>query len=330
MNTIQLVLTEKCNLACDYCYMKNKETYMQKDIWEKIYNSIDYKEFEIDLFGGEPLIMFHLIKIICRTLKEDKRCKKINLYSNGLLLDQEKVDYIKKTGINFYLSFDGLWQDGGYEPYLEKKHLFEQITKNPICMIPPKKWHTIVQNYKWFLDVFGMVPNFKIVKDNVWSKMDAKRFNLEFAGLCSSYGNRLKFEQENCLPGIIEHYFLLLIEGIRGKVPNYCGAGKTHFAYMPDGSKHQCARFGSRPTKWNLIPVNVGLKQQCNDCEITNFCEKGCFYNNLDNPSKITGLCDVYKAIYHHIIELNHWLRDNQQWQGIVIQLLKGEKYIED
>ena len=330
--------------------MENKETYMQKYIWDEIYSSIDYKEFEIDFFGGEPLIMFDLIKDICKTLKKDSRCKKINLYSNGLLLDQEKVDYIKKTGINFYLSFDGLWQDGGYEPYLEKKHLFEQIVKNPICMIPPKKPYTIVQNYKWFLDEFGMVPNFKIVKDNIWSKKTATIFSLEFSGLCSSYGNRLKLKQENCMPGIIEHYFLLLVDGIRnGYVDSYCGAGINHIAYMPDGSKHQCARFGSKSTKWGYDAMGMkpphtstGAWSKCGMgiggpnkkeyvCEIIDFCEKGCYYDLLDNPNtKQLGLCTVYKAIYHHIIELNHWLRDNQQWQGIVIQLLKGEKYIED
>lgn len=328
MNTIQLVLTEKCNLNCSYCYMNNRETYMKEYIWEQIYSSIDYKEFEIDLFGGEPLIMFHLIKIIYETLKNDKRCKKISLYSNGLLLDQKKVDYIKKAGIKFYLSFDGLWQDGGYKPYLDKKHLFEQLTKNPICMIPPRKPYPIVQNYRWFLDEFGMVPNFKIVKDNVWSKMDAKRFSLEFSGLCSSYGNRLKLKQENCLPGIIQHYFLLMVDGIKNNyVDTFCGAGKTHIAYMPDGSKHKCARFGSQP----IINMSPFIMKCDNDCEIKSFCEKGCFYDMIWNtgiPSK--ELCTIYKSIYSSIIDMNHWLVDNQQWQQTVVKLLKGEKIVED
>lgn len=327
MNTVQLVLTEKCNLSCSYCYMKNKKTYMQEETWKKIYESINHKEFTIDFFGGEPLIMFDLIKVICETLKKDNRCKKINLYSNGLLLDQEKVNYIKKAGINFYLSFDGLWQDGGVEPYLEKKHLFEQLIKNPICMIPPKKSYTIVQNYKWFLEEFGMIPNFKIIKDNIWSENDAKQFNREFGGLCLSYGNRLRLKQENCLPGIIQHYFLLMVDSITGNFNSFCGAGVNHIAYMPDGSKHQCARFGSLP----ILYMNPFFMKCDDKCEIYDFCEQGCFYDMIWNkgfPSK--GLCVVYKSIYHNIIELNHWLIDNQQWQTIVMQLLKGEKYIED
>ena len=65
---LTLVLTHQCNLRCTYCYEKHKDNKKMTfktacDILTKEMNIEDgSKNVEIDLFGGEPLLEFDLIK----------------------------------------------------------------------------------------------------------------------------------------------------------------------------------------------------------------------------------------------------------------------------
>jgi uncharacterized protein len=116
-----LNITDGCNMLCEYCFAGNKnhksELYMMsEDVAKKsvdflIENSGSKEKLEIDFFGGEPLINFEVIKFVVEYAKwqEKKSGKKVSftLTTNGLLLDDEKIDYINKNMSNVVLSLDG-------------------------------------------------------------------------------------------------------------------------------------------------------------------------------------------------------------------------------
>jgi len=118
---ILLNVTHRCNLACRYCYADYGDyggpaTHMKKEIAKK---SVDFllkasenSEYcRITFFGGEPLLNFDLIKYVIRYAKEQslQYNKKVlfGMTTNGVLLDEDKIEYIHKENIDVTLSIDG-------------------------------------------------------------------------------------------------------------------------------------------------------------------------------------------------------------------------------
>ena len=116
MFQFELVVTEKCNLKCKYCYMKNNPTWMSKDVFKCHYNMLpkimeDYgeKQFMTVFFGGEPLLNWDVIVFATELIKYNPCHAGFIMPTNGLLLTPDKIDYLQKNNINISLSFDGLW-----------------------------------------------------------------------------------------------------------------------------------------------------------------------------------------------------------------------------
>ena len=77
--SITITLTQRCNLACTYCYEHHKSN-KTVDINEakriidiELSNRHNIDSFEFDLFGGEPFLAFDLIKEITAYICEKKR-----------------------------------------------------------------------------------------------------------------------------------------------------------------------------------------------------------------------------------------------------------------
>ena len=117
VTNLELYITEDCNLACDYCFVRDKNHKMMP--LNTIYSAINFlmfysgnqKNLNITLFGGEPLMEKETIyKVVdyIRKIERESVTKKINISvtTNGTLLSDE---FLKRTHdkINFLLSIDG-------------------------------------------------------------------------------------------------------------------------------------------------------------------------------------------------------------------------------
>lgn len=118
---ICLNVTHKCNLHCDYCYGEdgsyggpaihmNRATAEQAvDFLMKESGSSD--SCRITFFGGEPLLNFDLVKYTVKYAKKEasRHNKKIyfGMTTNGVLLDEEKIDFLIKEKLDMTFSFDG-------------------------------------------------------------------------------------------------------------------------------------------------------------------------------------------------------------------------------
>ena len=108
-------VTNKCNTECPFCCMyssRSNSREMDFDTYKKIIDSCD-KEFELQLEGGEPLLHPDLY-LFMEYARYTKRCKKILILTNGILLeqhikrlvmftDQYKIPLEIKVSINYWL-----------------------------------------------------------------------------------------------------------------------------------------------------------------------------------------------------------------------------------
>lgn len=109
-----LMLTDRCQLACRYCFIKHDRQDMRQEILKK---SIDLlltapdENLELQFFGGEPLLRFDLVKKSIAYAYDKSRiaCKNIRflLTTNGLLLDKKKIEYCRNHDTAVLFSFDG-------------------------------------------------------------------------------------------------------------------------------------------------------------------------------------------------------------------------------
>lgn len=360
--TLEVSITEKCNLGCPYCYVANKNTFMTEEMFD---NSIPMlknlmeragaTELSISYFGGEPMINFPMIQYINKRLKEEfgKNFTKSIILSNMTLLDEEKLAWIKENNVNCSWSFDGISSNESRPllPTLENKnkdgkayanimemygdniHLIKEIVQGCKTMIWPGNMAQMVENYQYFVEM-GIDPDFSLVRDDVWTKEDLIAFRGYMKDLTKVYKQSI-IDGNYQIIGFYKLYLLDAIQGLtKGKRPYGCFAGTSGAVLMSSGEFYPCARFASK--KLNLIDENYSFQywneqfnpknyDKCQTCDIKLVCNAGCNFSQLRNDNKpVDSVCELFHIIYEEVMSLTHDLKDNKNYQKMVQELIKG------
>ena len=355
MFQFEVVVTEKCNLFCEYCYMINKDQMMTKEVFDahyaalpKIMNVYNEERFTTTLFGGEPLLNWGLIEYILPIVDADPKCQGITLPTNGLLIKPYMIKTLKKYNVNISLSFDGLWQDGFDSNDISKYRNIVEILGVNTCkvIIPPQSQRgiSLKRNYKWFVEEFGLLnPDFTLVRDDVWEPLDIAVFKHEIKELASQTIEYIKSGIET-MPGIFSLYILDTLAGEKYSKRSFgCFAGIHGLGFMPDGKVYPCARFGSTceyeifDTKtrsiYNMIAknhkkfINKNLTdprtyEKCKKCVLYKYCNAGCTYSQLKN-GVLDSVCELYKASYEQAFRIVEELKNNETFKKIMNNMIK-------
>ena len=116
-----LHIAHDCNLACKYCFAEEGEYHgrralMSLEVGKKaldflVANSGNRRNLEVDFFGGEPLMNWDVVKELVkygRSLeKEHNKLFRFTLTTNGVLLNDEVMEFCNKEMSNVVLSLDG-------------------------------------------------------------------------------------------------------------------------------------------------------------------------------------------------------------------------------
>ena len=108
---ITLILTLQCNLRCRYCFETHTGDHMTRETafaaFDRIAASGD-PQGGVSFFGGEPLLQKELIRDCVEYAQRfSPMTFRYNMTTNGLLLDQEFLDFADRNGIMIALSHDG-------------------------------------------------------------------------------------------------------------------------------------------------------------------------------------------------------------------------------
>jgi sulfatase maturation enzyme AslB (radical SAM superfamily) len=68
-----------------------------------------------------------------------------------------------------------------------------------------------------------------------------------------------------------------------------------------------------------LIPEYHRMSE-CQTCEVKNYCEKGCLFEQIKNKGPIKELCDVYKFMYKNVSDMTKQLRNNENFKNTVMK----------
>ncbi len=116
-----LHIAHDCNLACRYCFAEEGEYHGRRALMSYetgkqaldflIANSGSRKNLEVDFFGGEPLMNFDVVKQLVAYGREQEKLHekhfRFTLTTNGVLLNDEIMDFANREMDNVVLSIDG-------------------------------------------------------------------------------------------------------------------------------------------------------------------------------------------------------------------------------
>lgn len=345
IDQLEFVVTTNCNLACTYCYINQNEDMMSVDTMliaiDKLQPYLADK-IDITLFGGEPLLNLDCVYAVKELQEHYKdRINGVTLITNGTLLTDEIMRYVRENNIGLSVSWDGEYEtqkstrpikcnDCSYEFKFEKLTdlLMKYNHKSIKAMISPNNINNLVQNAEYFKNLGYTHLDFSIVRDDIWTDEDITMFKINVNFLYMLYKQE-KWASQNIRIGLFDlpiHDYLAKITGNNREYS--CFAGSTGVAVMPNGDIYPCARFatnklfklgnietGMHTTLDELNARNVLVQakkadytQECSTCIINSFCYLGCLYSQLvtNNTalSPIASICTLSKTATKYAFRL--------------------------
>lgn len=354
--TIELLVTEKCNLSCPYCYVANKNKFMTKETFDKKFDQLHdlvqrtgEKNYHISFFGGEPLLNWELVKYAIPKFKADPLCVGIVLISNMTLIDKEKSDFLLQHGVGVSWSFDGITsnetrpllktpENEGYygtaegilKMYEDKKELILRHIRGCKFMVWPGNSQLMTENLEFFAEWGIPFPDYSLVRDDVWTVEDIKNFKDDLRKLGDRTIKYINEENTLIMPGFFSLSIMDSMLGLaKGKRPFGCFAGCRGVAIMPDGEVYPCARFGSKRIMEidNNYDFSYYQKQfrpenydKCKNCNLNKVCNAGCTYSQVRNDNKpLDSICELYHIITEESYRVLRECKDSTLFQQYFI-----------
>ena len=340
-----LHVSHDCNLRCQYCFASTGDFgtghRMTMDI-ETAKKAIDFviersgnrRNIEVDFFGGEPLMALDTVK---RTVEyarslEEKHDKvfRFTITTNGILLDDNTIDYINREMSNVVLSLDGRQEindrmrptvngKGSYEVIVPK---FQKLTAGRGTKDYYVRGTFTRDNLDFAQDVLHMGDlGFRHVSVEPCSGPAGDPFAIRYEDL-----DRVEEEYEKLARALMDrkdinffHFNVDLAQGpcvikrLRG-----CGAGCEYVAVTPDGDIYPCHQFvGKEEFRMGSVhdgsfdmdisgqfaQQNVYTRPACRECWARFYCSGGCSASNLLVNGDITRSNEVACAMERKRLE---------------------------
>ena len=321
-----LHIAHDCNLRCEYCFASTGDfgkgrklmTFEtgKKAIDFLLEKSEDRQTLELDFFGGEPLMNFDVVKQIVEYARskeaEYNKRFRFTITTNGMLLDDDKIDFINKEMSNVVLSIDGRKEvNDRVRKRVDGTGCYDKILpkfKNLVAKRGDKDYYVRGTFTKYNLDFSDDVFNLynegfdQISVEPVVCEPE-KPYALtekELSAIFSEYerlsARILENEKKGGKKFNFFHFMIDLDQGpcaikrLRG-----CGCGNEYVAITPDGDIYPCHQFvGHEEYKmgnldegtFNLEMKNefanshIYTKEECKKCWAKFYCSGGCNANN--------------------------------------------------
>ena len=333
-----LHVAHTCNLNCAYCFASQGKYNGERAVmsFEVGKQALDFlmehsgkrHNLEVDFFGGEPLMNFQVVKDLvayARSIeKEAGKNFRFTLTTNGMLIDDEVIDFANREMSNVVLSLDGRKEvhdryrvdyagNGSWERIVPKfQKLVRERGGRNYYMRGTFTHHNpdFLQDIRQMLDLgfteLSMEPVVCAPDDPIALTEEDRRIVLDQYEKLAEL--MLEREREG-RPFTFYHYMIDLSGGpcIYKRISG-CGSGTEYMAVTPWGDLYPCHQFvgdehfrlgdiwhglDNPEVQKEFASCNVYAKPECRDCWAKLYCSGGCAANAFHATGSITG---VYEA----------------------------------
>ena len=339
-----LHIAHTCNLNCDYCFASQgkyhgERAVMSFEIGKRaldflIENSGTRRNLEVDFFGGEPLMNFDVVKELvayARSIEKEKNKNfRFTLTTNGVLIDDDVIDFANREMSNVVLSLDGRKE-------IHDRHRVDYAGNGSWERIVPKFQRLVEsrggKNYYMRGTFTHENPDFL---EDIKVMLDLGFNELSMEPVVCAEGDPAELTRED-LPIVLDQYEKLaelMIEREREGRPftfyhymidltggpciykriSGCGSGTEYMAVTPWGDLYPCHQFVGEE-KYRLGDIyegvtntaaqcefsecNVYARPECRDCWARLYCSGGCAANAYHSTGSVKGVykygCELFK-----------------------------------
>lgn len=334
-----LHIAHDCNLRCKYCFASTGDFGTGRKLmpFETGKAAIDFlleksvgrENLEVDFFGGEPLMNFQVVKDIVSYArsKEQEYGKHFNftITTNGMLLNDDTIDYINKEMYNVVLSIDGRKEvndrmrarvdgSGSYDKILpnfkklvEKRGDKEYYVRGTYTKYNLDFAEDVLHLYEAGFDQISVEPVMEDPKvEYALTEEDLDTIYKEYDRLADKISEIKK-------NGKFINFFHFMIDLDQGpcvvKRLRGCGSGNEYVSITPDGDIYPCHQFVgheeykmgnlhdgtfNEEIKKEFAGCHVYSKPACQECWARFYCSGGCNANNY-----------IYNGDIHKVYELS-------------------------
>ena len=322
-----LHIAHDCNLACRYCFAEEGEYHGRRALMSYetgkqaldflIANSGNRKNLEVDFFGGEPLMNFDVVKQLVAYGREQEKLHdkhfRFTLTTNGVLLNDDIMEFANKEMDNVVLSIDGRKEvndrmrpfrkgAGSYDLIVpkfqklaesrnqEKYYIRGTFTRNNL---------DFSNDIMHFADLgFKQMSIEPVVGDEsdpyAIREEDLPKIREEYDKLA-----KMMIEREKEGKGFNFFHFMIDLNGgpCVAKRLSGCGSGTEYLAVTPWGDLYPCHQFVGQDDFLmgnvddgivkpeiadDFRSCNVYSKDKCRNCFAKFYCSGGCMANSYN------------------------------------------------
>lgn len=349
-----LHIAHDCNLSCKYCFAGEGEYHgdralMSFDVGKRaldflIENSGNRVNLEVDFFGGEPLLNFDVVKkLVEYGRSREEPCNKkfrFTLTTNGVLLNEEIMEFANKEMANVVLSIDGRKNvhdkmrpfpngEGSYDLILPKFLDFAKKRGEKSYYVRGTYTHHNLDFSKDVLHLndlgFDQISVEPVVApdnmDYAIKEEDLPKLFLEYDNLAKEMLNRKKMGK-----GFNFFHFMIDLTGgpCAAKRLSGCGSGTEYLAVTPWGDLYPCHQFVGME-EFLLGNVEEGIKRQdiceefklcnvyakeeCKKCFAKFYCSGGCAANSYHFKGNVNDTYEIGCALQRKRVECSIMLK---------------------
>ena len=337
-------IAHTCNLNCSYCFASQgkyhgERALMSFEVGKRaldflIENSGTRRNLEVDFFGGEPLMNFEVVKQLveyARSIeKEHGKNFRFTLTTNGVLIDDDVIDFANKEMSNVVLSLDG------------RKEIHDRYR---VDYAGNGSWDKIVPKFQKLVEARGgknyymrgtfthANPDFL---NDIQQMLDLGFTELSMEPVVCAPGEPSELTAED-MPVVMDQYEklaeLMLSRDKEGRPFTFyhymidltggpciykrisgCGSGTEYMAVTPTGELYPCHQFvGEEKFRlgdiWNGVTntsiqnefaqCNVYSREECRTCWARLYCSGGCAANAYHSTGSVKGVykygCELFK-----------------------------------
>lgn len=339
-----LHIAHSCNLNCSYCFASQGKYHGERALMSfevgkqaldfLVENSGSRRNLEVDFFGGEPLMNFDVVKQLvayARSIEKEKgKNFRFTLTTNGVLIDDDVIEFSNREMSNVVLSLDGRkevhdrfrvdYQGRGSWDYIVPK--FQKFVKergNKAYYMRGTFTHhnpDFLEDIKTMLDLgfteLSMEPVVCASDDpSALTEADKTVVMEQYEKLAELMLQKYRDGK----PFTFYHYMIDLKGGpcIYKRVSG-CGSGTEYMAVTPWGDLYPCHQFvgedkyklgnvydgvTNKAIQDEFMECNVYTRPECSDCWAKLYCSGGCAANAYHATGSVKGIysygCDLFR-----------------------------------
>lgn len=334
-----LHIAHDCNLRCKYCFASTGDFGTGRKLMPLetgkaaidflLEKSVGRENLDVDFFGGEPLMNFEVVKeIVAYARSKEKEYGKhfdFTITTNGMLLNDENIDFINQEMHNVVLSLDGRKEvNDRMRTRVDGSGSYDKILPNFKKLVEKrgdKEYYVRGTYTKYNLDFSEDVMHiYEAGFDQISVEPVMEKPEIEYA-LTEADLEQIYREYDKLTERLLEvkknggfiNFFHFMIDLNQGpcvvKRLRGCGSGNEYVSITPDGDIYPCHQFVGmeeykmgnlsdgtfrEEIKKEFAGAHVYSKPACRDCWAKFYCSGGCNANNY-----------IYNGDIHKAYELS-------------------------